>query len=266
MATYVISDIHGCFGEFQQLLCKIEFSEADRLYLAGDYIDRGKQSLEMLRWLESCPKNAMPIKGNHDAEFAENVGIMRQIDQAEELATDPDSNEDALILLDSVIYLMKTRNKAILEYFDYYGTIEDLLKNKGAAFGELCRWADMLAAYPYFYRFPVNDRDCIVVHAGYCEDMSLIANQYGSKEQFYLYAREEAIKFGGVENGLIIAGHTPTIAKDTAFYTDGEVFRHYDEVKNCIFYDIDCGCAYYERFPSGTMACLRLEDEEVFYL
>ena len=115
MATYVISDIHGCFGEFQQLLCKIEFSEADRLYLAGDYIDRGKQSLEMLRWLESCPKNVMPIKGNHDAEFAENVGIMRQIDQAEELATDPDSNEDALILLDSVRYLMKTRNKAILE-------------------------------------------------------------------------------------------------------------------------------------------------------
>ena len=178
MATYVISDIHGCFGEFQKLLCKIGFSEDDWLYLAGDYIDRGKQSLEILRWLETFPKNVLPIKGNHDAEFAENVSIMRQIEQAEELSTDPNSNEDALILLDSVRYLMKTKNKAILEYFDYYGTIENLLKDKGVTFGELCRWADMLAAYPYFYRFPVNDRDCIVVHAGYCEDMSLIADQY----------------------------------------------------------------------------------------
>lgn len=87
MATYVISDIHGCFKEFQQMLQKIEFSEDDRLYLAGDYIDRGKQSLEMLRWLECCPENVNPIKGNHDAEFAENISIMRQIDQAEELAT-----------------------------------------------------------------------------------------------------------------------------------------------------------------------------------
>ncbi len=266
MSTYVMSDIHGCFEEFQQMLQKIDFSEDDRLYLAGDYIDRGKQSLEMLRWLKTCPKNVLPIKGNHDAEFAENVSIMRQIDQAEELATDPDSNEDALILLESVRYLMRAKNSEILEYFDYYGTIEDLLRDKGVTFGELCRWSDMLTAYSYFYRFPINDRDCIVVHAGYCENTELIADQYGSREQFYLYAREDAIRIGGVENGLIIAGHTPTIAKGTAFYTDGEIFRYYDEEKNCVFYDIDCGCVYYERFSSGTMGCLRLEDEEIFYL
>ncbi|MCR4598431.1 MAG: metallophosphoesterase [Acetatifactor sp.] len=49
MATYVISDIHGCFEEFWQMLRKIRLSEDDRLYLAGDCIDRGKQSLEMLK-------------------------------------------------------------------------------------------------------------------------------------------------------------------------------------------------------------------------
>lgn len=266
MATYIISDIHGCFDEFQKMLQKIDFSESDRLYLAGDYIDRGKQSLEMLQWLESCPKNVLPIKGNHDAEFVENVNIMRQIDVSEELETDSDSNEDARILLDSVKYMLKGKNAAILEYFDYYGTIEDFLKNNAVTFGELCRWSELLAGYPYCYWFPMKGRDCIVVHAGYCKDAELISDNYGSMEQFYLYAREEGIRIGGVKNGLIVAGHTPTIARETKFYTDGEVFRYYDEEKDCIFYDIDCGCAYYEKNPSATLACLRLEDEEVFYL
>ena len=55
MSTYVISDIHGCYNEFLSMLEKIYFSESDNLVLAGDYIDRGKQSYEMLKWMEQCP-------------------------------------------------------------------------------------------------------------------------------------------------------------------------------------------------------------------
>ena len=40
MATYVISDIHGCFNEFDQMLEKIGFSGKDKLILAGDCIDQ----------------------------------------------------------------------------------------------------------------------------------------------------------------------------------------------------------------------------------
>ena len=266
MATYVISDIHGCFDEFQRILKEINFSEYDRLYLAGDYIDRGEQSYEMLRWLEDCPENVLPIKGNHDAEFSEYVSLMLQIDRAEELDTDPDSNEDSQILYDTTRYTLRRKNREFLGFFDYYGTIGDLLRNKGVTFAELICWARMFEKYPYYYRFFIGDRDCIIVHAGYCEDSGSLSEKYGSIEEFYLYAREEAVQIGGVKDGLIIAGHTPTIAKDTMFYTDGEVFRKYDEDKNCIFYDIDCGCAYYKQAPGGTLSCLRLEDEEVFYL
>lgn len=266
MSTYVISDIHGCFDEFLQMLRKIQFSEGDRLYLAGDYIDRGKQNLEMLRWLENCPENIMPIKGNHDAEFAENIKILRQVDRSEELDTDPDSNEDTRALLDSVNYLLRSRGASVQSFFDFYGTLEDLIGNKGVTLRDLCKWQEMISAYPYFYRFPMNGRDCVVVHAGYCEDDAVISEDYGSREEFYLYAREEGLHGGGIEHGMIVAGHTPTIAKDTKYYTDGYVFRYYDEARDCVFYDIDCGCAYYEQFSSGTLACLRLEDEEMFYL
>ncbi len=267
MATYVISDIHGCFEEFQAMLSKISLSSEDRLYLAGDYIDRGEQSLAMLRWLEKCPENVFPIKGNHDSEFIENIRIMRRIDQSEKLETDPDSVEDTNALFDSVEYVLKRKDRLALMYFDYYGTIASLILKDGVTFRELCHFADMLSEYPYFYRFPIGERDCIIVHAGYCEDNSAIRGDYDSIEDFYLYAREDAIKLGGVRKGLIISGHTPTIAEGTSFYTDGEVFRYYDAEKDCIFYDIDCGCVYYKHgYPSGTLACIRTEDEEVFYL
>ena len=266
MATYVISDIHGCFDEFLKMLEKISFSESDRLYLAGDYIDRGKQSLEMLRWLEDRPENVLPIKGNHDAEFARNISIMLQIDQTEGLETNRDSNEDAQILYDSTRYALKKKNPDLLGFFDYYGTIEDLLKCKDVTLAELIRYGTMLEGYPFFYRFPLGNRDCIIVHAGFCEEEDFGQGDFSSLEEFYLYARDEAVKIGGVKDGLIVAGHTPTIAKGTVFYTGGEVYRMHDEGRNCIFYNIDCGCAYHEQNPNGTLACLRMEDEEVLYL
>lgn len=48
MSTYCISDIHGCFNEFQDMLKLINFQKEDELYILGDIIDRGPQSAEML--------------------------------------------------------------------------------------------------------------------------------------------------------------------------------------------------------------------------
>lgn len=50
MNTYVMSDIHGCYDEMYNMFDKIGFSENDQLIIAGDYIDRGNQSYEMLCW------------------------------------------------------------------------------------------------------------------------------------------------------------------------------------------------------------------------
>lgn len=48
MNTYVMSDIHGCYDEFQQMLEKIHFSNRDLLICAGDYVDRGTKNYEMM--------------------------------------------------------------------------------------------------------------------------------------------------------------------------------------------------------------------------
>ena len=266
MAIYVMSDIHGCYDEFKQMLGRIDMSGDDRLILAGDYIDRGPKSLEMLKWLEDKPGNVTLIKGNHDVEFAGYVRLLEQIDKKNDLMTDPDSNEDLQMLLDTAGYMFKQRSPLGLLYFDYYGTVTDFITNKGVTLREMLKWADMIDGWPYYERFEAAGRDCIVVHAGFCEDENLLKDSNTSLNEFCLYAREEYLDIGGIPKGMIIAGHTPTIIEESRFYNDGEVFRYYDPDKDCIFYDIDCGCVFYETFPSGTLACLRVDDEEIFYL
>lgn len=265
-STYVISDIHGCFEEFQEMLKIISFSPDDRLFLAGDHIDRGKQSPEMLRWLETCPPNITPIRGNHDAEFTAYVCLMNDIDISKSLQTDPDSNADAIALYESVQYLLNRASQDNSQYFDLYGTISDLLFHRETTFRDLCRWASLLNSFPLYCRFPMESRDCVIVHAGFCDDTAGIRGNYEFPEEFMLYARDDAITVGGVKDGLIVAGHTPTTAPGTVYYTGGQVFRFHDERRNCVFFNIDCGCAYREHHPVGKLACLRLEDEKVFYV
>lgn len=65
---YCISDIHGEYGLFRYLLEKINFSENDTLIILGDMIDKGKNSVEVLRYAFSKP-NIKVILGNHEYEF-----------------------------------------------------------------------------------------------------------------------------------------------------------------------------------------------------
>lgn len=84
-------------------------------------------------------------------------------------------------------------------------------------------------------------------------------------EQFFLYAREESLQSGGAAHSAIIAGHTPTTVRESFAYNAGKAFRYYDAGKNCVFYDIDCGCVFRERNLEARLACIRLEDEKIFY-
>ena len=66
MTTYAIGDIQGCFDEFQALLDVIGFMpEKDTLWLAGDLVNRGPKSLEVLRFVVKLP-NVISVLGNHD--------------------------------------------------------------------------------------------------------------------------------------------------------------------------------------------------------
>lgn len=62
MATYVMSDIHGCYDEFIALLEKIAFNhQHDQLYLVGDLINRGPKSLAVMEYLMAHESSIFPF-------------------------------------------------------------------------------------------------------------------------------------------------------------------------------------------------------------
>lgn len=69
MATYAIGDIQGCDRELAALLDKIGFSGGDELWLAGDLINRGPDSLSVLRRLFGMADQCRIVLGNHDLHF-----------------------------------------------------------------------------------------------------------------------------------------------------------------------------------------------------
>ncbi len=65
-----ISDIHGCFDPFYELVTnRIGLDKTDRLILLGDYIDRGEKSKEVIDFIMDLIKsefNVTTLAGNHE--------------------------------------------------------------------------------------------------------------------------------------------------------------------------------------------------------
>jgi serine/threonine protein phosphatase 1 len=72
MTRYAIGDIHGGVKTLQALLNIINLRRQDRLYLLGDYVDRGSDSkgaLDTIIELKNAKYDVRPLLGNHDQMF-----------------------------------------------------------------------------------------------------------------------------------------------------------------------------------------------------
>ena len=70
MANYAIGDIQGCYKEFRLALKKVNFDiENDYLWLVGDLINRGPDSLKLIKYLYKIRKRAHIVLGNHELHF-----------------------------------------------------------------------------------------------------------------------------------------------------------------------------------------------------
>lgn len=97
MPTYAIGDLQGCYAPLLRLLEALKFdAAADRLWFVGDMVNRGPDSLAVLRFVKSLGRSAVSVLGNHDLHLlalAEGFGRAHKGDTLDEVLNAPDRDE-----------------------------------------------------------------------------------------------------------------------------------------------------------------------------
>lgn len=93
MAHYAIGDLQGCFAELTALLDKLAFNHGkDTLWLVGDLVNRGPQSLACLQFVMQHESSVQVVLGNHDLHLLAilyGYGKQKKHDTLAEIITHP---------------------------------------------------------------------------------------------------------------------------------------------------------------------------------
>jgi bis(5'-nucleosyl)-tetraphosphatase (symmetrical) len=93
---FAVGDVQGCFDQLQRLIKKIGRANIEQLWLTGDLVNRGPQSLEVLRWCFANRHWIRVVLGNHDLHLlALSAGIRqaRADDTLKPILNAPDREE-----------------------------------------------------------------------------------------------------------------------------------------------------------------------------
>jgi bis(5'-nucleosyl)-tetraphosphatase (symmetrical) len=97
LAVYAVGDVQGCKDALQALLEQVRFDPAcDELWSVGDVVNRGPDSVGVLRLLRSLGSRATLVLGNHDLHLlavAEGVRALRGADTLHCVLDAPDGAE-----------------------------------------------------------------------------------------------------------------------------------------------------------------------------
>jgi bis(5'-nucleosyl)-tetraphosphatase (symmetrical) len=110
MANYLIGDLQGCDSALGRLLEKIDFSPSrDVLFVLGDLVNRGPESLAVLERLMRYGDAARCLLGNHDLNLLAIAHGVRQPHRKDTLAEILQSPK-----LPDLMYWLKNQNMAML--------------------------------------------------------------------------------------------------------------------------------------------------------
>ena len=261
MAIYAVGDVQGCYAELQQLLEQVRFDPAqDKLWLVGDLVNRGPDSLAVLRLVKSLGDSAITVLGNHDLHLlavAEGVAELHRTDTLDEILNAPDRGE----------LLHWLRNQRLLHAQDGYVLVHaGLLPQWSVAQAEnLAREveaalrADDYAAFleRMYGNAPHNWDDGLTGH----KRLRVIVNAF-TRMRICTTEGEMEFRFKGeVEN--IPPGYLPWFDMPNRASADSTViFGHWSALGLKLeqrVIALDTGCLW-----GGPMTAIRLDDRKLF--
>lgn len=230
---YVMSDLHGCYEKYIQMIEKIQLHSDDTVYILGDVIDRGDDGIKIL--LDMMQRsNVFPLLGNHEY-MAYNV---LQKFNVEITADNYDKHLDGVAM----------------EMF------ENWMANGGIttcrAFSKLDSVAresvmEYLGEFELYEELEVNGNQFVLVHGGlvdFAEHKDL--SEYGIHDMIWDRCDYERQYY---PDKYLVTGHTPTYNIDKAY--KGKIYRKNNHIA------IDCGAVY-----GGRLGCICLDTLEEFYV
>lgn len=233
MASYVISDIHGEYDLFCELLDIIDLKDDDILYILGDVVDRGKHPIKVLQKLMTMP-NVIPLAGNHELMALESlVFLTREITEENLLEVDQE------VLLTLVDWLSNGGETTVEEFKTLSPEErEDVL--------------EYMRDFEIFAEVSTENFDYLLVHAG-------LGNFYPGKDLLD-YTIDDIVweranyDMQYFDDKYVVTGHTPTQAIE-GNPCPGFIYRNKNHIA------IDCGAC----FVGGRLSAICLDTGEEFY-
>ncbi|ALS22103.1 metallophosphoesterase [Paenibacillus naphthalenovorans] len=221
----VISDIHGCYEEFNELLALVKYNPSeDRLILLGDYIDRGLKSKEVVEQVKALHEEwgVITLKGNHDQMFLDSL----------------DNQDDSTFLYNGGLDTINSY--CGVNWFEDGFTMNRFQEAKQFIQKHYGHHIDFLKSLSYYH----EDDEYIYVHAGL---NPLYENWKEQPKDNFLWTRDVFLNNPTLVDKTVIFGHTPTInmqETEDIWFTGDKI-------------GIDGGCCF-----GLQLNCLEINDED----
>lgn len=226
---YAVSNLHGNYAKFKELLKVISFKDTDIMYVLGDIVDFGDEGLELIGDL-SVRYNVYPIVGEHDYMA---VKMLSGFEKMLKSGETPDKKfisqmtewaaDGGQVTLDAFRTLDAEMREGIIDYLSDMTLYEEV-----TADGE----------------------DYLLVHAGIAGFKEGIDLEDLKPEAFFTEPLDLTKRY--FKDRTVVVGHIPTTEENGG---NGKIFFGNGSI------NIDCGEA-----RGGTVGCLRLDDLKEFYV
>ena len=249
---YAMSDIHGQYEAFIDILDQIKLTQSDIIYFLGDYVDWGEGSIKVIDKCMQLEEKGLAkcLIGNHDLMF---------LNQLKKDVSRYGCGLGNSLIVDNCW----SSNRGLETYYDY-SLLEDSHKEK------IYNWLDNL---PYTLEAEINNKKVLFAH-------SVPFTQLNKNDSNYIYFREQAvwdrslteysseqqIEFINGKEGFKVTPDSPCKIYD--YYVHGHTPTDDFDIKaNDYEINVDCGAKLigYDYDIRCSLGCINLLTKEKFY-
>ena len=227
---YVIGDIHGKKDKYDEMLAKLSPADTDAVFVLGDIIDVGEDSIEILQDM-MYRANIYPVLGEHEYMAKKIFPLIikaKSVDEAKDMLEGEDKAG-----LDK--WLGMKSEKTISDFLSLDEEDKESI-------------IDYLSEFQAFEEVEAGGKTFVLAHAGIGNfDPEKALEDYDEEDFVFGQADYTKVYF---KNKYLITGHTPTVAINQKFM--GKVYSKNGHIA------LDCGAAYGGKLAAICLDALKL--------